>query len=501
MTIKYYKCRLLTDIVINASLATEGNMKTLDYIPGSNFLGIVASKLYPQLKEEEEKREALMNIFHSGKVSFGDAHLSVDGTQSYSIPFSLFKNKLDKEITGDITRVWVHHLLNENNLPETEGRKIQLKQVRNGYLNPNNYYIPKVGKRFALKSAQSRTERRSEDKKMFGFESMKKGQEFIFSVHFDNSIDKETIEKVGKILIGDKRVGKSKSAQYGQVNIKAIDKPPVFENGESRNDLLIIYAQSNLCFFNEYGQSTFKPCAKDFKVDGKIDWSLSQIRTYSYSPWNSFRNTTDTQRDCIKKGSVLVIKLNDATKIDLEELPNKVGAFQAEGLGRVLYNPDFLQADEETAEWRFERKRYSIETQEQKSDSDSLPEANSSLGKFLVKRKGKIDGELAIGIAVQKVLNGSSPQNVSYKSIFKKIPSSQWGGIRNKAIQANDMEELIKELFGKEGMLMKGVASDNYWNKKKGLARNTLQQIINDNKLLRPAFIAKLAAEMAKQKQ
>jgi hypothetical protein len=34
---------LLSDIIINQKAATEGPNKTLDFIPGSNFLGIVAA--------------------------------------------------------------------------------------------------------------------------------------------------------------------------------------------------------------------------------------------------------------------------------------------------------------------------------------------------------------------------------------------------------------------------------------------------------------------------
>ena len=46
----FFKCTLVSDIVLNSKLATEGNMTTLDFIPGSNFLGIVAGKIYNSLQ-------------------------------------------------------------------------------------------------------------------------------------------------------------------------------------------------------------------------------------------------------------------------------------------------------------------------------------------------------------------------------------------------------------------------------------------------------------------
>ena len=105
----YFKCELKTDIVLNASLATEGNMQTLDYISGSNFLGIVAGQLYAK-----ESPDLCYQLFHSGEVSFGDALIATDNAQSYAMPFSLFVNKLKKSVVED--SVWIHHYLNDNNL-------------------------------------------------------------------------------------------------------------------------------------------------------------------------------------------------------------------------------------------------------------------------------------------------------------------------------------------------------------------------------------------------
>ncbi|HAQ36975.1 MAG TPA: hypothetical protein DCQ58_00570, partial [Saprospirales bacterium] len=66
MIIRHYKCTLKTDVVLNASLATEGNMETLDYIPGSNFLGIVANQIYQNYMDQA------VEVLHNGHVSFGD---------------------------------------------------------------------------------------------------------------------------------------------------------------------------------------------------------------------------------------------------------------------------------------------------------------------------------------------------------------------------------------------------------------------------------------------
>ncbi|MEM1119925.1 MAG: hypothetical protein AAGJ18_05715 [Bacteroidota bacterium] len=490
---KYFKCTLLSDIVLNAALATEGNMETLDYIPGSNFLGIVAGALYPTLEAKEQYQDAF-DIFHAGKVSFGDAHLSVDQAQSYAMPFAYFKNKLDKEITQP--NVYVHHHLVDLPRPTDEnGAFIQLKQHRTGFLNPNYQYIPKVEKQFALKSAQDRLTRKSKDEAMFGFESIKKGQSFLFSIHFDQEIRQEIIDKITSTLTEKtRRIGKSKSAQYGQVQITEINRPKTFEDQPSKNDQLVIYAESNLCFLNQFGQSTFKPSVEDFGLSsGTIDWTASQLRTYSYSPWNFKRNTTDTQRNCLQKGSVLVIK--DIAEIDLAQLPDKVGVYQAEGLGRVIYNPTFLEANP-TGKWA-----QPLTTVSEENTAVADTEITTPLGQFLVARRKRLQNELSTGLQVQAFVNNAQD--------FRDVSTSQWGGIRNLAIQSADMEALKIKLFGNninskednEGFLMNGVAAEKFWDKSKGERRIALLKVMEDNQTLGPTFIAKLASEMAKLKQ
>jgi len=491
----YFKCTLESDIVINASLATEGNMKTLDYIPGSNFLGI-AAKNYKQWKKDD----LAYDIFHSGNISFGDAHLTKDGSMSYAMPFSLFTDKLATEVAGPNAKVLVHHILQR--YLDGKDSNIQLKQYRKGYLNPNKEFIPKVEKRFALKSAQDRTSRKSLDSAMFGFQSMKAGQTFIFSLDIKEGIlSKENIKKLTESLEGGQRIGKSKSAQYGQVTIKEISVPDIFPNEDCQGNCLLIYAESNLCFYNEYGQPIFQPTPSDFGLAdlGEFDWVESQIRTYSYSPWNFHRNTTDPQRDCIQKGSVLVFKFDDPTQA---RNPNdsQVGAFQSEGLGCVIYNPTFLSANDE-GRWTFELIKPKPKPSNHLKITDKKEENyGSDLGKFLLKKYKRSERELAIGKAVLNFINGTTDKGKLHTSIFENIPTSQWGQIRAKAFKAKNNIDLIDDLFGEKGMLTTGVAADRYWNKKGGLARVTLQKTIQDN-TLENTYVIKLATEMAKWKQ
>ncbi len=496
--IQYYSCTLIDDVVLNASLATEGNMKTLDYIPGSNFWGIVASKLYGELVETKAY-DKLLDLFHNGVVSFGDANLAINGQPSYRLPYSLFLDKLKSDILKH--PVYVHPTLDKifTTLEEEhELKSKQLKQHRSGFLNSSYEYLPGVEKKFALKSAYDRKSRKSEEEKMFGFESIQSGQQFIFSVKFKNE---EYFSAVNKALTEkEHRIGKSKSAEYGRVRIEPIKTPKVPFKTFEDSELLLVYVASNLCLIDEYGAMTFQPDAeRDFKIQGKIRWSASQIKTYSYSPWNNHRKTTDAQRNCILRGSVIAIDITGLGKEKLAYLPQMIGKYQAEGFGRVLYNPDFLAANPEDATWARKLTKYTPQP-------DSAPaKVNiiSPLAKHLKMLKDKDKRDFEIGAAVIALIKNSG-------TTFNKITNSQWGRVRKVATSCQNKIELQQKLFGttnanfihkktNNGILVKGVAAQRYWDKNDGKAREVLWKVIEEQNTIAPLFIAKFTAEKAKR--
>lgn len=324
MTSIYFTCTLKSDIIVNASMATTDNVSSLDYIPGSVFLGIVAKELY----KRNDKAKENYDIFHSGKVKFGNALITDGETISYSYPFSLYKDKLEGK--EEYTR-YIHHLLDEGNYPKKDDFKIQLKQVRTDYFtlkdttdkDATEIRELKVEKNFAIKSARDSETRRSKDKQMFGYQSIKAGQTFVFCVTFEDDTYKDDVVKA---LAGTRRVGKSRTAEYSLVEIKQIelDNPHEFSNETAT--FCLVYAQSNLCFLDENGQPNLQPKAKDLGFEnGEINWEKSQIRTYNYTSWNAKRHTPNAQRFCIAKGSVFYLE-NTGNTVTGEQF---VGEYQA----------------------------------------------------------------------------------------------------------------------------------------------------------------------------
>lgn len=471
----YFKVELLSDVVLNSSLATEGNMSTLDYIPGSNFLGIVAAKLYKDNTTADENYA----IFHSGKVRFGDATVSKDGLVSYSMPGMYYTDKLKKDLSCD--PIYLDYLIDRNNPPtDTAGKKLQLKQVRSGYFLSNFELVEDIHKAFALKSAQDRKTRTSEKGKMFGFESLQQGQEFILSLQFD---DEKLVQKVVETLVGTHRLGKSRNAEYGQIEVTQIAKPQLLGSFDLTNKVLV-YAQSNLCFLDKYGMPTFQPTAEQLGLEsGVVDYTLSQIRSHIYSPWNFKRNTSNTQRNCITKGSVFVV--NGATK---KQDAHVVGIFQAEGLGKVLYNPAFLDGNLDASS-----KVHFIKME--KKDAQK-PQSETKLSKYLSRKMDEKSSEIEKSKAVHSLVYS----NDDTIRKLKKISSSQWGGIRAYATKAKDTDVLWRKLFDdKTGYLTHGVSDEKYWGANRGANLKAFKIIFEKYAKYGTQFIAKFAAEMAKE--
>lgn len=489
----HFKCTLLSDVVLNSKLATEGNMTTLDFIPGSNFLGIAAKHLYSKEPNHED-----FQLFHSGEVKFGDARIASSTDEiTYAVPFAFFQNKLKSNLDKD--SIYLHHLISKENQPkDDEGNPLQLQQSRTGYISARGTFLKEIQKKFSLKSAYDRESRTSKTGNMFGFEALPAGANFIFSIQSQNET---LLEKVKNVIKGNQRLGKSKTAEFGQVYIEPIEIQEQIKSFNTNGEFVLVYAESNLCFFDTYGQPTFQPTVEDLGLEtGEIDWAKSQIRTYSYAPWNGQRKTTSTQRHCILKGSVFYVR--EAT---LPKSSKYIGHYQTEGLGKVIYNPEFLKG-----------KDTSIEA-ELKVTPDKLAETGikkgalgSPLSDFLNKKLIKSKVELKTSQEVQKYVHHEVPN--TFRPL-KSVSSSQWGNIRSIASRAKNIKDLKDKLFeGKDAYLTHGIAFEKCWGENGSSRLKDFKTIItkvenltnSDNEKVKPdlrIFIAKFAAEMAKTYQ
>lgn len=495
-----FRCTLLSDMVLNTSAATVGGQTTLDFIPGNNFLGIVAAD-YDTLSPAEQ-----LEIFHSGKVRFGDGHPSTADatTRSLHVPATFFYPK-----GMDATEVlYTSQGYSRREDTRMNGKPMQLKQCRSGYcvFEDGEGKTATVRKDFAIKSAYDREHRRAKDSMMYGYESLDKGQTFLFEVEVDND---NLSERIKDELTGIHHIGRSRTAQYGLVKIEEA----LFNDVPSRSNLIdtvngkrvAVYADSRLIFLDDYGQPKALSAldAKDLGLDGEMDWALCQVRTFQYAPWNGKRQTRDADRCGIEKGSVFFVKCNDAPSES-----KYIGSYNNEGFGRVIYNPQFLQytGDNGKAPVRL-LKQADTKIKPQKTILSGTPLLN-----YISRQRNEHEAEIDITTKVNNFVD-------DYGKLFTGATfASQWGRIRKIAMAFPTKEGIVNELFDKEeirhhypspddpkeydksekvGYLVHGVA-EKKWKKggRQDKLRNFIDSFSDGNRV--QMAVVNLASEMAK---
>ncbi len=421
-----FRCRFLAPVILNTSGATEGELDTLTYVPGSNFLGIAA-------RSYDAYGDQAFTVFHSGKVRFGNAYpLTQDGRQALPCPASWFIPK------GETLASCDHILTTPEERQKVQADK-QPKQLRGDYFVPDTTTpalldAHAVVKSFAIKSAYDSDRRRSEDAKMFGFTSLNAGTDWTFTVDFDPDVPVDLRRQVVASLLGHQAIGCSKTAQYGAVAIELLPQQPlrvtskpaaaVADAGRCR---YYLYAASQLAFANEFGQPALLPPLAElgFGPDAAYDLERTQLLYHSYCPWNGKRKSRDASRLVLLPGSVIVVTADHAP--DANRLARGVGAYLAEGLGRLILNPDFLFCPHLAPAVS--------------CLAPSVPDSGDvqqSLIRYLDTQVSRDQRHQRLFQKVREVIAAND---------FQRISASQWGAVRAIAAANADPKKLQDALF------------------------------------------------------
>ena len=417
-----FKVTFLSDIVLHGSSNSEGNIETLDFITGSSFLGMVAKNY-----DEFAKTFDTFDIFHSGKVRFGEATPYFENKTTYKVPFCFFAPKLD----SDKKEVRNNHFIDYDNQAELDK---QYKQVRNGYITSTLDYLH-LEYNYSQKAAYDKDNRKSKDSSMFGYKAIKKGATWKFTIKFDKDLDEKIEKQVVENILGEKYLGKSKTAQYGKILIEEL-KDFKEENLENLNpkEITYVYINSSLALFNANGMPTFEPTIENLGLtNASINWEKTQIRTKKYTSYNFKRQTNDYTRLVIEKGSVIALK--NVSNEDINIIKNGVGGYLNEGYGEVLINPSFLLKEGSFSLNKTEKKEVKLDIQKEKVDDVLIS--------FLGNKKESKNKTYTLGEEVQEFIEDN-------KAKFEKISKSQWGQIR-MLVQFNqknrDYVEKIKDFI------------------------------------------------------
>ena len=436
----HFSAQLLSDAVISERSATTGGHRSLDYIPGATLLGAAAARLYDHLGNDA------FEVFHSGRVRFSNAY-PLDGEKRPSLPVPLAWHYTKGDDPKEDVR-GIKNLLHASaeDFARWDDAGEQQKQMRGGYFTADGTLIrPDLA--YRLKTAIDRANfGMAEERQLFGYQALKAGSGWHFSLACDADVDAGLVERVADALCGDLRIGRSRSAEYGLLRTQRIAMDDVVPKPSASQEI-VLYCVSDLALQSPLtGGPALTPEGAHFGLDEAV-FQLEQsfLRVRSYAPFNTKRCRFDLERQVIAKGSVLVFHMAQALEEQawsqfVDHLEKGVGLYRQDGLGEVLASPAFLAKFEFTPQ---QAEAPLTLTQEQVNEDP--PELALWLESRAKSRSVEILATLQVEGWIDSLVANGCPKN------------SQWGNLRNAALQATSVEELetkVKKLCG-EGVSLK----------------------------------------------
>ncbi len=456
----YFKAELLDDIVLSMRTATVGDHKSLDYIPGSVFLGIAASRFYNSMGGDNAWK-----IFHSSKVRFCNAYPMIGYCRGIPMPLSFHSEK--------VPRAGKEKLVLNFTFPEEREEGVQYKQNRNGYVCFNNEKINIVtpSKTTRMRTAVDAKTGTAAKTQLYSYESLNAGQIFLGKIQWDDSVS-ELIEPIKDIFTSGEivRVGRSKTASYGRVQISKLDDECVEErpNDEDLNGKTFsILAVSDLCL-KDFKTGTPKLIVTpDFLGLGnnwEYDEKKSFSRPFSICQYNAYRNEIEMQKTLISKGSVFTFNSKSDKELTPEEknniltaVKNGIGNAKGQGFGEIeIFNigKEFLKTDSDSIN--------SVEEKEltpEEGKEELTPEEAEWL-EWIKPVFLSIDVEDVVEKYVDKFVELCKKirknQNFDKRTVFWP-KRAQWGKILKVSRLCKSKKDLYSKLFEGETCIIKPI--------------------------------------------
>jgi len=325
----------LCPILIVKHNLEQNVVNTEKYIPATTIRGVLASKFIEKrhLKENIHENKDFYDLFLKGQIIYTPAY-PIDEQNNkvhYFTPFFIHVEKENKET-------------NILNILENE---LDIKtRYLGGFLkfeNDRNVSHLKLKTEFYFHNTRNRFSGKSEEGEIFYYEAISEGQGFKGYIIGDEEILKSLIKILGESFHAF--LGRSKTAQYGNVKITLIDVEkiePIDFEGETE---FIFWLLSPLILYNEYGtaEASTKTLKKyfceilkckidDFQIEGIV--AKTEFVENFISVWRM-----RTPREvALAPGSSFKVRLKDCDNLNkkLEKLEvYGIGERREEGFGRI----------------------------------------------------------------------------------------------------------------------------------------------------------------------
>ena len=335
MQTKRFTIKLQENVIISQRAATTGGHSSLDYLPGATLLGACANSLYKKLSKSEA-----YTVFHSGKVRFGNAlPLSETNKLSYPMPLCWHEQKTGEKAIQE-KQIIAKNLLNYQIKQYPEGT--QPVQLRTGYIATDGS-VTQTQTEYKMKTAINPKTGQANEGQLFGYSSIPKGMTFGFKLEADEDVPTELFKKVTNNLNGKLALGRSRSAEYGNIEIYPANWKEDKKTTEETTQELTIWLLSDIALLDKNGQATLLPTAQDFGLHGKLNLEKSFIRSRRYAPFNAHYRRREIERNVISMGSILHFSLKEPTEI--QTIQTNIGLYRQTGLGQIWPNPPLLETE------------------------------------------------------------------------------------------------------------------------------------------------------------
>lgn len=449
------KITLHDDALFSASSATEGGLRTLDYIPGAALLGAAAASCYGGCSDA-------WNLFHSGAVRFGDGiPLHENGLPAWPAPLTWQRPK-EGSYVDEKGRLREGVALANASAGEVT-RGLQRKPLRGTYITADGHIV-RLTHRISLKTAINPDTGRIATGQLFQYESLVGNVQFAATLSWDDGHDVLASQVLKALCGGTVALGRSRSAEYGGATVELLDDKTTDWPRLPGTDCLkhvSLWCLSDLCLIDAKGQPCLSPTVANLGLPvGQLVAARSYIQTRAYSPFNAHRQAYDIERQVITRGSVLTFEFDEPQTIASlnDKLLVGVGLHREAGLG-VLSADHAWQKEKSFEVTNTGVFAEFVDPQSRKYADASPNEADSSFLAWLTARCNVTNVDANRRVWAQgkhKIVRAilASARKLSSQSAEQTQPSAtQWGNIRERARGVVTSAGLMASLAGPGGPL------------------------------------------------
>lgn len=441
---------LESEVLLTATPTAAGPQTSLPVIPGGVLLGLFA-RAYNRLEEKGHS----WSVFHDGGVRFGTARPLVKGRLLVPAPRSWGARKTCQSplsshaVSGSVDPVRPCDKREDKTSNLSKRRLDDLFVSGDGLV-----YRPDM--QFRRRTAIDRASGRVKPAALFAYRALQADQSFGCRITCTEDLRAVVEEEIHTLCQEPQRIGRSRMVEYGRVRLSVLPTPPADEThglkaGSSRVSILLV---TDLAL-----PRAAVPRADLFGLPH--DWRLSEGASFfewdTLVVFNSHRRAYDPTRPILRAGSVLTYEPRNPSVPALDEadirrvtqtLDRGVGLGVERGLGVCLAEPALLAGG--TA----------LTPPSDLSEPTTVATpANDPLFQWLTTRH---DARTLADEAREIGRRYEAPFARLYSALWKEAevrnlppqqmaPSpSQWGAVRDEAIQARDLEDLKDRLFGSD---------------------------------------------------